>query len=105
VPQSYTVRPGQKVMMTLAHSEVCMHMQVAGKVMLVELIQKDYGDYVGTSAQIYREDGRPFSSPITYGEAGFYHRGDNDAYKRGEGFYFYPPKDVEQPEPLTPTTN
>lgn len=46
----------------LPHSEVCMHMGVAGKQADVLLLPKD-------AAQIYI-DGKKFSAPVTRGEAG-----------------------------------
>jgi hypothetical protein len=94
----YFIRPGQKCRMFLPSSEVCMHMQVAGKVMTVELVRTTHGNDVYISAQLYKDNGDFFSSRITYGEAGFYHEGDVEAYRRGEGFYFYAPEGVEQPE-------
>jgi hypothetical protein len=48
---------------TLPHSEVCMHMRVAGKPMWVEPLPNGM-------AQLYDESGSPFSFPITRGEAG-----------------------------------
>ena len=61
------VTPGQRVRMELPFSEVCMHMQVAGKVMVVQLLDREY-----PMAQLHRDDGTEFSAPITTGEAGFY---------------------------------
>jgi hypothetical protein len=65
----------------MPHSEVCMHMRVAGKKMLAELVRSESG-YV--SAQLYRLDGSRFSSSVTTGEAGFYYNHSDDSY------YFYP---------------
>lgn len=67
------VAPGDVVHVRLPYSEVCMHMQVAGKEAWVErLTGRD-----ARMAQLY-VDGRPFSFPITCGEAGLYtaYRGD-----------------------------
>jgi hypothetical protein len=58
------VAPGDVVTVELPHSEVCMHMQVAGKVMQVEVLER--------GAQILTDRGTPFSFPIGHGEAGFY---------------------------------
>jgi len=59
--------PGNRVRMELPFSEVCMHMQVAGKVMTVELLDREY-----PMAQLFHDNGHEFSAPITCGEAGFY---------------------------------
>lgn len=79
------VQPGEHVQMLISHSEVCMHMQVAGLVLEVEL--RDCGpsnnpDKNYHVAQLYR-DGKEYSAPIGTGEAGFYNDGD--------GYYYYPP--------------
>lgn len=66
---------GERVTLEMPHSEVCMHMQVAGKVMHAEIQPRGY------SAQLFRLDGQMFSAPITTGEAGFYRDGDR--------FYYY----------------
>jgi hypothetical protein len=47
----------------LPYSEVCVHMHVAGKVM--------FGELDGCMVQLIDDDGRPFSFPITKGEAGW----------------------------------
>lgn len=54
---------GDRVRMTMPWSEVCMHLRVADTVMEVEVRER--------GAQLYK-DGRPFSAPITWGEAGIY---------------------------------
>lgn len=48
----------------LPYSEVCLHMRVAGRRMLV-------GPAGPRMAQLYDDDGKPFSFPITRGEAGY----------------------------------
>jgi hypothetical protein len=53
---------GDTVRVELPYSEVCMHMRVAGKIMSVHV--QEHG------AQLVTGDGRPFSFPITHGEAG-----------------------------------
>lgn len=70
---------GERYQGEMPHSEVCIHMQVAGKVMEFELLENK------RSVQLYK-DGRPFSSPILCGEAGLF-REDCD----GLSFYYYPP--------------
>ena len=75
------VNVGDVVTMEIAHSEVCMHMQVAGSIMKVHL----QGE-LRPCAQLLRLDGTEFSAPITTGEAGFY-------YEDGR-YYCYP---VEKP--------
>jgi hypothetical protein len=69
------VVPGEKVRLELPYSEVCMHMQVAGKVRDVE--------FRGTCAQIFDDDGREYSAPISPGEAGF-------MCEESGGYYCYP---------------
>lgn len=60
------VEPGDVLPITLPWSEVCMHMRVAGKPMLVEITTGRW-----PAAQLL-EDGRPYSFPITLGEAGIF---------------------------------
>lgn len=78
------MNPGETVRLELPYSEVCMHMQVAGKVMDVELLDRQY-----PMAQLYNDDGSPYSAPITTGEAGFYSEGDR--------YYCYPVPTGEAP--------
>jgi hypothetical protein len=75
------VQPGDTVELILPHSEVCMHMKVAGKLAKVELIATQYAPV----AQIKRQDGTNFSFPVSYGEGGFYYDEQRKEY------YFYPP--------------
>lgn len=58
------VKPGDTVTLTMPYSEVCMHMEVAGKKMKVEVLEH--------GAQLHKEDGSPFSFPILHGEAGIF---------------------------------
>ena len=51
--------------LTLPHSEVNTHMGIAGKTMVGELVED------GRMVQLYSADMRPFSFPITKGEAGW----------------------------------
>ncbi|KJK56119.1 hypothetical protein [Saccharothrix sp. ST-888] len=60
---------GQRFRHKLPHSEVCQHMKVAGHVMEVEVRER--------GAQLYK-DGREFSFPIGWGEAGIYQDRAND---------------------------
>lgn len=63
------VAPGDKVLAVMPHSEVCMHMLVAGQVMGIEVIGGQYGPL----AQLYDpNDGANFSFPILKGEAGIF---------------------------------
>jgi hypothetical protein len=55
---------GERIVVTLPHSEVCMHMRVAGQPRAIE-VRAD-------GAQILNADGSQFSSPIGHGEAGLY---------------------------------
>jgi len=61
------VQVGDRVhIIPIPHSEVCMHMKVAGRLdMMVELVSI-------RSAQLINPDGTIFSAPIGIGEAGFY---------------------------------
>jgi hypothetical protein len=77
-----TVGPGDRVRLELPHSEVCMHMRVAGRVMDVRMTEGRY-----PMAQLLNSDGSEFSFPIGTGEAGIF--GDLD-----RGFYCYPEKDA-----------
>lgn len=61
------IQAGDRVTLELPFSEVCMHFRLAGKVAEVEFLQGRYE----LVAQVHYQ-GRPFSSPITAGEAGAY---------------------------------
>jgi hypothetical protein len=63
--------PEDAVRVVLPHSEVCMHMQVAGQTRWVAPVD-------GGMAQIYNEQGSRFSAPVTRGEAGL----DDDGQPR-----------------------
>ncbi|MFF8283295.1 hypothetical protein ACF06W_11300 [Streptomyces albus] len=54
---------GDRARLELPWSEVCMHLKVAGAVMEVEI--RKHG------AQLLKA-GEPYSTPITWGEAGIY---------------------------------
>src|SRR2546421_764139 len=60
------VQAGDVVRVRLPSTEVCMHMRVAGKAMNVQIVT----DGISVAAQLLRDDGSPFSTPITLGEAG-----------------------------------
>lgn len=68
----------------MPYSEVCMHMQISGKVMRFEVVSQHM-------VQLYRDDGTPFSSPITTGEAGLFSQGD--------GWYYYPDDSKNDSDP------
>ena len=76
---AYYVRPGERVRIVAPHSEVCMHMRIAGKPMLAELRPSHAWGYM---VQLYRLDGTPYSAAILTGEAGF--------YQDSNGYYCYP---------------
>lgn len=80
------VDSGKRYLTFMPHSEVCMHMRVAGRLMAVELLHRVAveGDVARTfyMAQLYGLDGTPFSAPITTGEAGLLHD--------DRGFYIRP---------------
>jgi hypothetical protein len=83
------LRPGDRVRLELPHSEVCMHMRVAGRVMDVELTDGEH-----TMAQLLNPDGSAFSLPITTGEAGIYG-------SPRDGYYCYPEGGGDDPaDPL-----
>jgi hypothetical protein len=71
--------PGDCVLVELPHSEVCMHMRVAGSAREVELLQEQRSGLA--MAQILDRDGGPCGGPVTPGEAGI--------YSDGRGFYAY----------------
>lgn len=77
------VRPGMLYKTVMPYSEVCMHMQIAGKEMIGRLHE------TGRSVQLFTSEPVPqmFSAPILPGEAGLY----QDAH----GFYFYVNSSVE----------
>lgn len=55
--------PANTVRVNLPCSEVCMHMRVAGREHWVAQVAPD-------AAQIYNDNGEPFSAPILLAEAG-----------------------------------
>ena len=68
----------ERVVLEMPFSEVCVHMRIAGTVMMAELLPTEYS----ATAQIYTLEGNTFSFPVTYSEAGF--------YKDQNGYYYYP---------------
>lgn len=74
---------GETVTLELPYSEVCMHMGVAGQVMTVLLTLGRY-----PMAQLIK-GGRPFSFPVTTGEAGIF----TEHSAGGSRYYCYPPED------------
>lgn len=70
------VELGEAFQTELPYSEVCMHMRVAGTTMTVVVV----GPMEQPAAQLHK-DGRPFSFPVTLGEAG--------VYRDDFGFYYY----------------
>ena len=72
-----SVKTGQRYKGTMPHSEVCLHMGIAGKEMLFEVLE------AGTPlVQLYDAEGRQFSFPVLLGEAGVYADGP-DLYAYG----------------------
>ena len=63
------IEPGDTILIVVAHSEVCMDMKVAGKVMAVLILERRV-------AQLLNDDGSNYSSPITLGEAGLHQDAD-----------------------------
>ena len=70
--------PWDTVEIEIPFSEVAMSMRVAGERMLVQLVKTPSN----VMAQLWK-DGRMFSAPITYGEAGI--------FCDEHGFYTYEP--------------
>jgi hypothetical protein len=87
------VKPGDTVRLELPFSEVCIHMQVAGTVWAVTLLERQWeatetrAAWTSYAAQLINADGSNFSAPILPGEAGFY-GGTAEA-----PFYCYPVAD------------
>jgi hypothetical protein len=81
-PPIQYVKPGETVTVELPWSEVCMSMRVAGRATRVQLIDPD-GEGRHMLAQIFDDEGRPFSFPVLASEAGF--------YRNTDGWYCYPP--------------
>ena len=69
-------KPGELYYLELPHSEVCMHMGIAGQNHLVMLLTER------NAAQIYTIAMSPISSPVLPSEAGF--------FEDDHGFYCYP---------------
>lgn len=90
MPTRVEVTAGLYYRVELPHSEVCMHMKVAGKRMLVKLLKER------RAVQIFGDDLIPFSSTILPGEAGLLHSMD-DSYNLSEGFYYVEYGTVEGP--------
>jgi hypothetical protein len=70
------INPGGYAEIELPFSEVAMHMGVAGTVMIVQLIVSEEGQFC---AQLYTDELKRFSAPITIGEAGIYHTRGHDS--------------------------
>ena len=76
-PQVY-LKPGDTVIVLLPHSEVCMHMKIAGKLARVRLIEDT--DTLRPMAQILEWNINPgneacyweFTAPVLPGEAGIH---------------------------------
>jgi hypothetical protein len=71
----HSAREVERIPVVLPHSEVCVHMGIAGREAEVTLREPNYAIGVPprtpfpTMAQVWIED-KPFSFPITLGEAG-----------------------------------
>ena len=57
--------PGERYYVQLPHSEVCIHLRVAGRILPVEFLDN-------AMVQIYDGNDKELSFPITAGEAGFH---------------------------------
>ena len=71
------VQVGDTVRLRMPWSEVCLHMNVADRPMLATVGER--------MVQLATLDGRPFSAPITHGEAGVH---------TGEAGFYVLPEDV-----------
>ena len=60
------IKPGETGEGLMPYSEVCMHMKVAGKKMKFKFLEHN------KMVQLLKDDGSPFSSPITQGEGGIF---------------------------------
>jgi len=70
------IAPGERGQTVMPHSEVMIHMRLAGQTLCFT--------YLGTCRGVQVErDGRPFSSPVCPGEAGIYFD--------SAGAFYYPP--------------
>jgi hypothetical protein len=70
------VVPGQRYTVVFPHSEVCMHMRIAGTVGQIEVIPS--GQWYAVQCYV---NGLPFSAPVLLGEAG--------VFTGTEGLYTY----------------
>jgi len=68
------IESGERGRTVMPHSEVCMHMSVAGRAMLFELLESGH-------VQLLNDDGTVFSAPVSSGEGG--------VFSDTEGFYFH----------------
>lgn len=68
---------GDRFRTIMPFSEVCLHMKIAGKEMIVQVLNS-------ISAQVYTLEGEEFSAPITTGEAGVYTDLAGSLYAYGE---------------------
>lgn len=75
ISKEIRVAIGELVTKTMPYSEVCVHMKIADKPMMVRILEDGY------AAQLYNLDGTTFSFPIIYSEAGL--------YRDTEGFYYH----------------
>lgn len=75
--QKITIKPGEYGLKEIPYSEVCRSMQIAGEFLQFQVTTGDY-----PMVQLFKE-GKPFSFPITLGEAGI--------YRDGEELYYYLP--------------
>ncbi len=71
------VEPGETTTVVLPYSEVCMHLRVAGKRMRCMVTTSDRRHL---QVQLLDDDARPFSFPVTLGEAGFFRDGQDRIY-------------------------
>lgn len=98
MPEPYYPAIGERVPVVGCYSEVMMHFKLAGQPIEIQLVQDRYIHNDSPAPRVVGQvwkDGRPFSSTITAGEAGFYY--DNPS----KCWYCYP---AEGFIPSVPTT-
>jgi hypothetical protein len=82
--QKITIKPGEFGLKEMPYSEACMHMKIAGEFLQFQITESQY-----PMVQLFKE-GRPFSFPVTLGEAGI--------YRDGEELYYYLPDQLVNKE-------
>lgn len=82
-----TMECGKMYLVEMPYSEVCMHMQIAGQMMQIELV----GNPKHLMVQVFDLSGALFSFPITQGEAGVYTHTNEETHEEFLYCYAYLP--------------